>query len=292
MVSVTVGEELYGLPLAEFIAQRASLAKLLRASGRRDDANVVAALRKPSVAAWAVNQLIRTRAADTARLFRVGDNMRSVQDGLLAGKAQPAALRDTAAAERVARDELVEIARGLLSASGHELSGSTLSRVDETLHAASLDPDSRAELADGCLVRELRLVGLGVALGNDPEAGAAALVRPQKRSTKSGRATADTASRRATDADRSEVVRSKREDATRLERLRRDEQDAGRAARRAASELQAAEQRRDRAAATLNDAERTLVEATVRAEAAEGAHSEAVAARKAFQAATNDGRTQ
>jgi len=324
VVSVTVGEELYGLPLEEFIAQRASLAKSLRAKGRRDDARAVAALRKPSVAAWAVNQLIRTRAAENARLFSAGDQMRSVQDGLLAGKTQPAALREAAAAERVARDELVEIARGLLSASGHELSGSTLSRVDETLHAASLDPDARAELADGCLVKELRLAGLGIALGSDSPAGAATSVRPQKRSTTSRQAPAATASRRATDAersevvrskredtsrlkaaeqrrnraaatlkdaDRSEVVRSKREDATRLKRLRRDEEDAGRAARRAASELQAAEQRRDRAAATLNDAERTLDKATVRAEATEGAHREAVAARKAFQAATNEDPT-
>src|SRR5215831_9354421 len=102
MVSVTVGAELYGLALEEFIAQRASLAKSLRANGRRDDANVVAALRKPSVAAWAVNQLIRTRAAETAQLFSAGDQMRSVQDGLLAGKAQPAALREAAAAERIA----------------------------------------------------------------------------------------------------------------------------------------------------------------------------------------------
>jgi hypothetical protein len=292
MVSVTVGEELYGLPLEEFIARRASLAKCLRAEGRRDDADVVAALRKPSVAAWAVNQLIRSRAAETARLFSAGDHVRAVQDGLLAGATRPAALREAAAAERVARDELVEIARGLLTASGHELSAATLSRVDETLHAASLDTDARVELAGGCLVKELRLAGLGIALGSDSPAGAAPSARPPKRSTKSGQPPAATASRRARNADRSEAVRSKRDDAVRLKRLRRDEADADRAVRRAASELQAAEERRDRAVAALNDAERALEEATVRAEAAEGAHVKAVAARKAFQAATNDGQTQ
>ena len=291
MVSVPVGEELYGLSLEEFIARRASLAKSLRAQGRRDDAKKVAALRKPSVAAWAVNQLIRTRAAETARLFSAGDQMRSAQDALLAGTAEPAALREAAAAERGARDELVEIARGLLSASGHELSASTLSRVDETLHAASLDPDARAQLADGCLVKEFRLAGLGPALGSDASAGAATSARLQKRSTKT-RATAVTATRRATAPDRSEVVRAKREHAARLERLRRDEEDASRAARRAAGELREAGERRDRAAAALNDAERTLLDATARADAAESAHREAVAARKAFQAATNERRTQ
>ena len=54
-------DDLYGLPLDRFVAERGALAKALRADGRRDEASRVAALRKPSVAAWAVNQLARTQ---------------------------------------------------------------------------------------------------------------------------------------------------------------------------------------------------------------------------------------
>ena len=54
-------DDLYGLPLDRFIPERASLVRELRSGGEREQASVVAALRKPSVAAWAVNQLIRTQ---------------------------------------------------------------------------------------------------------------------------------------------------------------------------------------------------------------------------------------
>src|SRR3954451_21313497 len=54
-------DELYGLALDEFVPRRDALAKRLRADGRREEAAEVAALRKPSVAAWAANQAIRSQ---------------------------------------------------------------------------------------------------------------------------------------------------------------------------------------------------------------------------------------
>ena len=63
-------DELFGLPLDEFIPERTALAKSLRAEGRRDEAKEVAATRKPSVAAWAVNQLVRTQGATSGRAVR------------------------------------------------------------------------------------------------------------------------------------------------------------------------------------------------------------------------------
>jgi hypothetical protein len=58
-VPVDEADELYGLALDAFVPERDALAKRLRADGRRDEANEVKALRKPSVAAWAVNQAVR-----------------------------------------------------------------------------------------------------------------------------------------------------------------------------------------------------------------------------------------
>ena len=62
-------DDLYGLPLDAFVPERDALAKRLRAEGRRDEAAEVKALRKPSVAAWAVNQAVRSqpRAARALR---------------------------------------------------------------------------------------------------------------------------------------------------------------------------------------------------------------------------------
>jgi hypothetical protein len=51
-------DELYRLPPSEFVAARNALAKELRAEKRRDEAQTVTARRRPSPAAWALNQLV------------------------------------------------------------------------------------------------------------------------------------------------------------------------------------------------------------------------------------------
>ena len=71
--------ELYGLPLSEFIPERARRVKALRADKKRDEATEMAALRKPSVAAWAVNQLVRTQSKAITRLFKAGDALAKAQ---------------------------------------------------------------------------------------------------------------------------------------------------------------------------------------------------------------------
>lgn len=153
--------ELYGLPLDRFVAERGALAKAMRADGNRDEATRVGKLPKPSVAAWAVNQLVRTQSREVRALFKAGDALQRAHADLLAGKGDAGELRAAAEREREAVAELTESARGLLSTEGHELTQATLDRISDTLHAAALDDDARGEVQDGCLVRELRHVGLG-----------------------------------------------------------------------------------------------------------------------------------
>ncbi|MCA1657124.1 MAG: hypothetical protein LC713_05375 [Actinobacteria bacterium] len=153
--------DLYALPLDRFVPERVALAKTLRRDGRRDEAAGVAARRKPSVGAWAVNQLVRTQPAGLDRLFAAGDAVREAQAELLDGRGDARALRAAADAERAAVADLIETARGLLTSAGHELSPAVLDRVADTLHAAGLDPVARDPVRDGCLERELVHVGLG-----------------------------------------------------------------------------------------------------------------------------------
>ena len=153
--------DLYGVPLDRFVAERTALARSLKADGRREEADQVAALRKPSVAAWAVNQLVRTQRSAVKRLFDAGDSLSRAQSELLAGRGDAVALRAANQARRDALQGLVELARGLLSSSGSELTPAVLERVTETLNAAALDDTARAAVRDGCLERELRHVGLG-----------------------------------------------------------------------------------------------------------------------------------
>jgi hypothetical protein len=157
--------DLYGLPLERFTQERNELAKRLRKEGRRNEASEVSKLRKPSVAAWAVNQLVRTQKREVNALLKAGDRLVKVQTDLLAKRGRPGALRQAVEGEREAVAALVERARGLLSTGGVELSEQRLEQVSETLHAAALDADARAEVRAGCLERELRHVGLGSLAG-------------------------------------------------------------------------------------------------------------------------------
>jgi hypothetical protein len=238
-VAANAASDLYGLPLDRFVPERGALAKALRGEGDKDAAARVAALRKPSVAAWTVNQLVRTQPAAVTTLFDAGVDLRSAQSELLAGRGDAGALREAAQAERRAVDDLAEIARGLLSSEGHEPTRATLDRVSETLHAAALDDDSRARVSDGCLDRELRQVGFG--------AGGA----------------------------KAEHERASAERAEHLKSARRAVAAARRHAELTARQLHTAEERRDRAAGSLNEAEEGLAAARARAEEAELAHQRA-----------------
>jgi hypothetical protein len=256
--------DLYGLPLERFIAERNELAKELRAAGHRDDAARVSAMSKPSLAAWAVNQLVRTQRRAVAALFDAGDALARAQSELLGGRGDPISLRDAGKRERASVAKLLEAARGLLSSEGHELSPAMLERVSDTLHAAALDEHARGEVEHGCLQRELRHVGLG--------ADRAVSSRPSRRSSPGKprpprKAAASDTQRRSAQAER--------ERSERLTATRRAEAEARRVAERAQRALESARQRREDAAHSLAKAEAALADARARLEEAALTHERA-----------------
>jgi hypothetical protein len=153
-------DRLYGLPLDAFVAERDALAKALRGDGKRDEAAAVKKLAKPTVAAWAVNQALRTQKKAARELWQAGDALAAAQDAILAGKGSGADLRAAAERERAAVEPLVDAARGLLTASGGDLSDATIERVRQTLHAGAIDPEAREEVASGRATRERAPQGL------------------------------------------------------------------------------------------------------------------------------------
>jgi hypothetical protein len=242
-------DDLYGLPLDEFVPARNALTRELRNAGRREEAAEVAALRKPSVAAWAVNQLVRTQRRAVGELFEAGDALRAAHENVLAGRGDPGELRAAVERERAAVDGLTGAARGLLTSQGHELSQTIIDRVADTLNAAALDDDARARVKDGRRERELRHVGLGVAAAGAVPAPARA--RPKKPG--SDRAAAERAERERAEA-RAEARATEREARRRLERAERAANSAAERRDRAAKALEEAE-------AELSDAEAELEEA-------------------------------
>jgi hypothetical protein len=259
--------DLYGLPLERFVPERGALAKALRADGQREEAARVAKLRRPSVAAWAVNQLVRTQARQVKALFDAGDALQHAQSELLAGRGDATAMREAGERERASVQELTAVARGLLSSEGHELSQLTLGRVSETLHAAAFDEDARARVREGCLEKELRHVGLG---------GFGALTGPLPKP-----------GRKQTPSEKQKPEREKpkppaKADAAQAQKAKQQHQaarkalaEARRLAERAARELTSLQKRRDQAAAALRDAEDELASASERAQQATLAHEQA-----------------
>ena len=153
-------DRLYALPLEEFTRERDELAKRLRKEGERDAAAAVKALKKPSVAAWAVNQVRRDRPDDVRRLLEVTEELHRVYAGLSSAGARER-LEEAADMQRDLIRSLVRCASQLLEAGGHSTGDATLSKVADTLRATGLDEEVREQVADGRVVKEQRAAGLG-----------------------------------------------------------------------------------------------------------------------------------
>ena len=292
-VSVDSPEDLYGLALDRFVPERAALVKARRAEKRRDEASEVAALRKPSVAAWVVNQLVRTQRKTLQSLFSAGDDLAQAQEQAAAGKGGGDAMREATHRQRDAVHELLEAAEGLLGSDGHGVSQATMERVGETLRAAANDEDARRQVAGGCLTRELRFVGFGIGLSTPSSVNREPRANREKTTPSPGtdKRPAGRRDRRkakdepAADAQEAEAIRNAeaervaaREHAAAVKAARRAEIEARRTATRAEKELAAAQARQHEAAAALQEAETSL---SVAAQRAEDAASELTAAEQA-----------
>src|SRR5881396_1612806 len=80
-------DALYRLPLAEFTAARNTLAGQLKQGGRGNEAEFVKALVKPSISAWAVNQLYWKHREAFEGLIAAGKRLGTAQAWQLAGRA-------------------------------------------------------------------------------------------------------------------------------------------------------------------------------------------------------------
>jgi hypothetical protein len=145
-------EELYGGPLESFTAGRNDLVRRLRAAGHADEAERVAALRKPPLPVWAVNRLVRLDPDGASLLVESAERVEQIQTG----RARTGALAEAVEAHRAALQSLVDAAGDALE---RPPTDDVRQRVSATLRAASLDPESREQLLRGMLQDELSDTG-------------------------------------------------------------------------------------------------------------------------------------
>ncbi len=124
---------LFQLPPAEFTAARNALAGKLKKAGKAEEAERVKALPKPSLPAWAVNQLFWKHRKAFDRLIEAGERFRNAQAAQLAGK--DADLRGPLDARREALSELTRLAATVLRNGGHNPTPDLTRRVTTTLEA-------------------------------------------------------------------------------------------------------------------------------------------------------------
>lgn len=171
-------DELYGVDLDRFTAARNELAKRLKNEGRREDAETVAGLKKPSVAAWMANQLARRHRKDVDLLLDAGHRIREAQRGVLTGQER-SALDEGRRRQQKALDALRDAAKKLGA------KGETLERVSRTLRSAGVTDEGRELLARGRFTGDLALQGFDAVaeLGVEPSApkGKRATRTPPKR---------------------------------------------------------------------------------------------------------------
>jgi hypothetical protein len=135
-------DALFRLPLADFTAARNALAARLRKSKQAVEAEAVKALPRPTVVAWAVNQLYWGHREAFDHLLETGHRFYDAQMAQLSGTA--ADLRGALEARREALSDLTRRAADLLRAAGHATAPDTMRRITTTLDALSFGATARA----------------------------------------------------------------------------------------------------------------------------------------------------
>jgi hypothetical protein len=160
-------DQLFALPLDEFTAARNELARRLKQEGDAEAAEQVKGLAKPSVPAWAVNQLARREPELVRSLLNVGARLRSAQERSLQGERAADELRAAQAEEREVVRKLTQRAGELLREADRPAAGATLDRVSSTLRAAALGEPGRTLLREGRLTGEVVVSGFDAFVGLD-----------------------------------------------------------------------------------------------------------------------------
>jgi hypothetical protein len=232
-------DSLYQGRLEEFTAKRNELAKSLRSDRNAEAADWVKGLQKPSRAAWLVNQLSVRKRNEIARLLEAGKQLRAAQEEMLAGAADRAKLREAARHEQETIDSLLRTAEAI--GREHGVGAQILTRVGETLQAASSDTEVARAIERGRLTREQRAAGIGLV---GPVTAARAKgkgARAKQREEKERRERQQQARRRAaTEKKLAAAERKLERERARLERARVAVEEAEERVRNAELDLHAA----------------------------------------------------
>lgn len=173
-----IADELYGLPVKDFTAARTAAAAQAKNDGDTELAGRIAQLKKPNTAGWLANQLVRRHPKEIEDLADLGETLRDAMRRLAGDE-----LRQAAGRQQQAVYALVQLAEQVAAEQGQGASADAKRGLEQTLHAALVDPEVAAELTAGRLTGPLSRTGFpDIAIGS-----AAAFAPPAPAKPKSGK---------------------------------------------------------------------------------------------------------
>lgn len=271
--------ELFGLRPSEFTAARDRYVAKAGKAGDRELAAAIAALRKPTVAAWTAGLLARRRPKEARSLVELGEALRTAHRTLDAGQ-----LRKLSHDQHVVIQRLARTARALAAEAGQAVSEPVLHEVEQILHAVLADPGIAAQWMAGRLVKApdaaLGFTGLEPAPGAAPPRRAARPAAPAKEQVRRlepdaggrvgrarrerARAARAEAAEAAAEAERLEAARAAAQEVA--DRASTDVAAAEEEVRSAGERLETVRAASADAAARLKEARRAAAKAQARAE--------------------------
>jgi DNA repair exonuclease SbcCD ATPase subunit len=150
---LAIADELYSLPMDRFTPERDARVKAARSD--RELAAALKALRKPSVAAWVVNLLVRREPGQVEQVLAVGAALREAQEGM-----DGAELRALTRQRRQLTSAVTAQARSLAADEGVRVTQAVADEVEATLTAGLIDAEAARAVRSGLLVRSLKATGV------------------------------------------------------------------------------------------------------------------------------------
>lgn len=277
-------DALFALPADQFVSARDGLVRQLRTAGEHDRAAQVKGLRRPTLAAWAVNQVVRGHPDDYGALVAAGEELQRAQRRALSG-VRDTGLREAATVRRGLVEVLTDHAATVLSDAGAR-PDSHLDEVAATFEGASADRTVAERVAAGRLSAPARvetdLSGTGALLAMSLAPGEGA----DDGDPADGADPAAVAARREA-MRRLQAAQSRAESSATTARERREASGtatrAAEEARRRAEDARAAADRAEAEAAALaRQAEQASTAASTAADTADAAAEQARVARAAL----------
>ena len=157
MSLLALADRLYAGPLESFTPDRDAAAKEAKGDpeGGKELAARIKKLKKPSIAAWAINNLVRNESDQIEQVFALAGSLREAAEALDGEE-----LRALTRQRRQLTNALATTARSLAKDAGVKLTGPVIEQVEGMVNAAMLDPVAADVVRSGLVISAFTSTGL------------------------------------------------------------------------------------------------------------------------------------